>query len=348
MSDEKTEEPTHKRLQDAKKKGQHAKSQDAALALQLLGMTVCLSAAAGFSLSALRSVVTRTLDAIGTVSADTELMPFIVGALGDMLLALAPFLGASVLLGIAGQLMQVGFNVSFEPVTPNFDKLNPASGLKKIFSMKSVIEFVKTLLKAIALTAVVYMLITDLLGTLVASAYLPPAAASEVGWDSLIKLFWGAVIVLVAIGPVDYGLQHFLFIKDQRMSKDEVKRDYKETEGDPLIKSKRKQLAYELANSAPRQTVPKASVVVTNPTHYAVALHYEAGRTALPVVVAKGADAQAAEIRRIAEEHQVPIVSDPPLARALYLVPLREPIPRHLFEAVAGILRWVQAIKAGQ
>jgi type III secretion protein U len=346
MSDEKTEEPTDKKLEDANKKGQHAKSQDLSAGLGLMAMTLCLSSAGSLVAERFVAIVTRMLQAIGRTDADTEMSTMIIATLTDLLVAVLPFVAISLLVGVAGQAAQVGLNVSFEPISPDFEKVNPGSGIKKLLSMKSIVEFLKTVFKAIALVAVLWNLITGLLPLLMASAYLEPPAIITLGWGSIVRLMGAGVLVFLVIGPVDFGLQKFMFIRDQRMSKDEIKREYKESEGDPQLKGKRKQLAHEMANSAPRQTVPGASVVVTNPTHYAVALRYVAGETAVPIVVAKGVDGEAQLIKRIAEEHHVPIIGDPPLARTLYRLPVSEPIPEPLFEAVAAVLRWVERIKA--
>lgn len=346
MSDEKTEKPTQKRLRDAKKKGQHAKSQDVTAAVVLLAVTVCLAAAASMTAGRLAAVVSRLLDDLGQVRGSTELMPSLVAIAGEGILCILPFVFTALFAGIAGSAMQVGLNFSMEPVTPKFDKLNPAQGLKKIFSMKSVIELVKTIVKAAAMVAVLWKVITGLLPALMSSAYLPPASIAAAGWDAVLHLVFGALVLFLIVGPLDFGIQKFQFLKDQRMSKDEVKREHKESEGDPQLKGKRKQIAREIANSAPKQTVPGASVVVTNPTHYAVALRYVPGETAVPIVVAKGVDEEAAVIRQLAQEHRVPIVADPPLARALYTLPLHDPIPERMFEAVAAILRWVAMVKS--
>jgi len=348
MSDEKTEEPTDKKLEDAKKKGQHSKSQDVGTALSLLAMIVCFSSAASMTGDRIMALVSRMLDSIGKTDADTQLTPMLAATMVDGLVTLLPFIGVSFLAGIIGQVIQVGLNITFEPLTPNFDKINPASGLKKLISMKSLIEFIKTVVKAIAIVAVLWVVIRGLLPLLMGSAYLTAPAIVAVGWAAFMKVLGGVVLVFFVIGPVDYGLQKYLFIKDQKMSKDEVKREHKDAEGDPQLKGKRKQIAQEMANSPPpKQTVPGATVVVTNPTHYAVALLYKAGETALPMVVAKGVDSEALLIRMIAEEHNVPIVSQPSLARALFMLPLQASIPEKLFDAVAAVLRWVEYVKSG-
>jgi type III secretion protein U len=345
MSDEKTEEPTSKKLDDAKKKGQSPKSQDVNAAVSVFGVMVCLMAAGEWMFDGIKKVIALGFDHVSEIRGDEQMLAIAVDLATRSLLIVLPVIAASVLLGLIAAFAQVGVNISFEPISPNFDKLNPAEGLKKLVSVKSLIEFAKMLLKAIALGWVAWVVIRDLVPLLVGAAYLPPLGIASIAWKAVLKLLGAASIVFIVVGPVDFALQKWLFIRDQRMTKDEIKREYKEMEGDPLIKGQRKQLAHELANSDPKQRVPNASVVVTNPTHYAVALYYESGRTPLPLIVAKGFDVEAMQIREIAEAHRIPIVGNPPLARSLYKLELDDPVPEELFEAVAAVLRWVAVLK---
>lgn len=197
------------------------------------------------------------------------------------------------------------------------------------------------MVKAVALGAVIWQIVLSLVPLLVGSAYLSAQGAGQVAWSAILKLISFSCLVFVIIGPVDFGLQRWLFIRDQRMSKDDIKRERKDSDGDPHVKGQQKSLRDELANSPPQERVPGATVVVTNPTHYAVALLYEEGVTPLPIVVAKGMDAQAAVIRGLAATHGVPIIANPPLARALHRLPLNQPISEELLESVAVVLRWV-------
>ncbi len=338
---EKTEEPSQKKLDDAKKKGQSPKSQDINAAAGLLVITICLSAAASTALDHLRRLFDLASGVGMQISSDEEMQAIAVDIAIEGLWIVLPFVVAAIVVGLVASFAQVGFNITFEPITPNFDKINPGSGLKKLISMRSIIEFIKTVFKAILVGAVVAIITMGLIPLLVGAATQTPMGVVAVAWGAMLKLFIAAVIALIVIGPVDFGIQRWLFIRDQRMDKDEVKREYKEMEGDPIVKSQRRRLANEIANSNPKQSVPNATVVVTNPTHYAVALRYKPGETPLPIIVAKGADAQAMEIRRIAEASGVPIVGDPPLARALFKVALDDTVPEPLFDAVAAVLRWV-------
>lgn len=341
---EKTEEPSQKKLDDAKKKGQSPKSQDINAAAGLMVTTLCLAAGAAAAFDHLNALFSIASGQGMQVRSDADMQAIAFDMAIEGLWIVLPFVAASIAAGIIVSFAQVGFNITFEPLTPNFDKVNPGSGLKKLISMRSIIEFVKTVFKAVIVGCVVAMITFGLIPLLVGAATQTSHGVAAIAWSAINKLFTASVIVLVVIGPVDIAIQRWLFIRDQRMDKDEVKREYKEMEGDPMIKGQRRRLANEIANGGPKQNVPTATVVVTNPTHFAVALRYRPGETPLPLIVAKGADAVAAQIRAIAESSGVPIVSNPPLARALFKVPVNDAVPEALFEAVAAVLRWVDMV----
>lgn len=345
MSGEKTEEPTQKKLDDARKKGQSPKSQDVNAAVGLAGLLIALVVTAEGMLDRLSQMLVRVLQQGLAARSNQDMLALMVDMLKNGIAATLPFIAASVALGVVASFAQVGFNLSFDPISPKFDKLNPAEGLKKLFSVRSLIDFLKMVVKAIALGAVLWVMIKGMVPLLVGASYFDPAGVGVLAWKAIVKLLAAGCLVFVVVGPVDFGLQRWLFKRDQKMSKDEVKREHKESEGDPQLKGQRKQIAHEMATSPPEKRVPGASVVVTNPTHYAVALRYEPGETPLPVVVAKGMDAEALRIRAIAERSGVPIVGNPPLARALHKLKLDDPIPEELFEAVATVLRWVAYLK---
>lgn len=344
MSDEKTEEPTDKKLEDAREKGQSHQSQDINAAANLVTATLCLALAAGMSVDHLGALVALAVQNGAAARDDTDMNAIAFEMARHGLSIVLPFLVASVTIAVVTGFLQVGLVVSFEPVAFKFEKVDPVAGLKKLFSLRSLIDFGKMLVKACVLGAVVFVITRSLLPLLIGSAMQSPHGMALLAWSALLKLCGAAALVFVVIGPVDHALQRWLFVRDQRMSKDEVKREHKDAEGDPQIKSARRQLAREMANSNPKARVPDASVVITNPTHYAVAIKYLPGVTPLPVVLAKGADAEAMLIRAIAGEHRIPIVGNPPLARALFKVPLDEAVPEELFEAVAAVLRWVGTV----
>ncbi len=338
---EKTEEPTDKKLRDAKQKGQGPKSTDAVAGAVLIVSLVGLIGMGGALYERLSSVVKVGLGEALQAKSNQAMAALATQMLMDALWAALPLVVLSVLAATLALFAQVGVVISFEGLTPKFDKLNPAEGVKKIFSMRALIEFIKSVVKAIALGWVLYFSVKGMVPLLVGSAYLPLSSAALVAWHSMLDLLGVACLVFVVIAPFDFALQRFLFIKDQRMSKDDIKREHKEADGDPQMKGQRKAMAHEINNSPPQQKVPGATVVVTNPTHFAVALRYDPESTPVPVVVAKGADEAAALIREIAAQHGVPIVGNPPLARALFKLPLEHPIPAALFDAVAVVLRWV-------
>lgn len=186
--------------------------------------------------------------------------------------------------------------------------------------------------------------IEGLLPLVIGSLFQSVPQLSRLASGLMLKILGTAAALFVMFGGVDFKLQKFLYIRGKKMSKDEIKREFKQDEGDPVIKGERKRLARELATSAPPRKVSAASIMVVNPTHYAVAVRYAPDEFPLPVVIAKGMDDAAAQLRREAQIYNVPIVGNPPVARALYKVEIDEPIPDELFEAVAAILRWVDSI----
>jgi type III secretion protein U len=344
MSGEKTEEPTEKKLRDAREKGEAPKSQDVNAAASIACATILLVLSSWIAGEHLRKLFDIVMERAWLARDHDETMALMFEMMREAVMMSLPYLATAVFVGFGASFAQVGVQISFEPLTPNLDKINPGSGIKRLFSVKSIVEFIKMLLKALALGAVLFTIIQGLLPLLIGTSMQRPQAIVEIAWLSIIKLMGAATVVFIILGPVDFALQVWLFRRDQKMTKDEVKREYKEQEGDPEIKNKRKQLAREIANSPMKKNVAGSSVVVTNPTHYAVALLYRPGETPLPIVVAKGHDHEAAQIRALAEQHKVPMISNPPLARALYTVPLDEPIPEALFESVAAVLRWVSMI----
>jgi type III secretion protein U len=343
MSDtsDKTEEPTEHKLREARRQGQTSKSQDANSAAVLLVSVLCLLMFASVSMEHFSKLFSTALD-IGRVAKDSnQLIALAYDLAIEGLWITLPFVIAVVLGALVVSFAQVGIKISFDPVSPDFNKLNPAEGLKNLVSIKSVLELCKSILKTLLVGAVVYWVWIDLLPLLVGSSTQSALGVAQIAWAALLKLLLAVLAVFLIIAPADWALQRWQFMRGQRMSMQDIKREHKDHEGDPHLKSEQRQQAREDAKDSPKSRVPKATVVVTNPTHYAVALIYTPGVTALPIVVAKGADAKAAEIRRIALESGVPIVGNPPLARALFKVEIDSHVPEDLFNAVAAVIRWV-------
>lgn len=345
MSD-KTEQPTPKKLRDARKKGQVAKSKEvSSAALITVIFALMLSLAGGF--------VLEVRDMILAPPAFYE-MEFERAADGMMqivqdsvLAIIVPVLAATAVVGIVSNMAQVGLMFSAESVKPKLGKLNPASKLKQMVSLKNLVEFLKSVVKIAFLSILLFLVIRGAIRDLVKI----PACGLDCILPVLASLFTTiagyTIAAFVIIAFADYVYQKIQFNKEHMMTKDEVKREYKESEGDPHIKGKRKQFAHELLTARMEDGVRKSKVVVTNPTHIAIALEYERGRTPLPIVRAKGQGIIAHRIVQIAREAGIPIMQNVPLARALHEDgELGGYIPVDLIEEVAAVLRWVAEIEA--
>ena len=247
---------------------------------------------------------------------------------------------------VAATIRQVGWKITFEPFKPNFGRMNPINGLKKIISLRSLVELLKGIVKASIFALVIYLALRDKLPQAVRAMQIPLTEGALQLWDLLWGLAMRLAVMLLIIGAIDYGYQKWDFEKSIKMSKQEVKEEFKQTEGDPLIKSKIRQKQRELARKRMMTSVPKADVVITNPTTLAVALTYDRGVMAAPQVVAKGKGIIARKIREIAEEHGVPIVENKPLAWALYeSAEIGDEVPEKLYRGVAEILAMVYKLR---
>jgi flagellar biosynthetic protein FlhB len=244
---------------------------------------------------------------------------------------------------------QVGFQINTEKMTPNFEKLNPANGLQKLFSFAALVRGLLTLLKVIALGAVAYWVLEPRVGVITTLSRDRLRGATEAGWAVVMRLAVYLVAAVVLVALLDYVYQRRRFEQSLRMTREEVKRELKEEEGDPQIKARIRQMAKEWARRKMLTEVPKATVVVTNPTHYAVALRYDPARgDDAPVVVAKGTGWFAKRISDIARDAGVPVLERPPLARALHAeVREGQAIPGPLFRAVAEVLTFVYRLRGG-
>jgi type III secretion protein U len=344
MSDEKTEEPTEHKLEKAREEGQMTKSQDAAVAASTLATVAALFATADGAAARLRVVIGLGLDfGSGDIGLDVIWKRMATMAFEAMMI-IGPLAVAAALGAIIGLMSHIGLQISPKAVQLKFDSLNPAQGIKKVFSLKSLLTFLQMVLKAVVLGAVMWQAVVQLLPLISGALFQTPASIGMLAWSAVSKVLLFAAVLFIVLAPIDYALQRHLFMKGQRMSKDEIKREHKGQEGDPEIKGKRKQLAQELANEAPAKTVARADAVVVNPTHYAVAIRYRAEEAGVPVVLAKGVDEEAMRIRREAERIGVPVFAHPPLARALHKVEVDQAVPEELFESVAVVLRWVDEI----
>ena len=341
---EKTEEPTENKFRNARREGQVALSSDLNIAVTLGCGLLVMTSANGYLLIHLRTMLQRALD-LSLRSNPPALWESMAVLLREASLILAPFVLVALLCPLLCGLLQTRFNIAFKKLTPKFDAINPVNGFKRIFSLRTFLDFLKTIIKAIIIFTTLYQGIYQHLSLLLGTAYLPIDAIAAIGWRAFCLLFGIGILTMLVFGGIDVGLQHWLYFRDQKMTKDEVKREYKESEGNPEVKQQQRQLAQEISRSSPQQRLKNAKAVVVNPTHFAVALRYSPD-VGIPQVIAKGVDADALALRAAATALGLPILANPPLARALYSVELEATIPEALFPTVAAILRWVDGLGA--
>lgn len=347
-SGEKTEQPTEKRLKDARRKGQVAKSQDLTSALLLLAIVVTLwlggRHVARTLYNAMRDGIVHaaTFDGDFDKTAASGALWDGVGVMASVLLPL--FVTIFLVAALAGYL-QVGSIFAFDSVKPNLNKLNPAESFKqKFLKGRPYVELLKTVVKMTIAASVVLLVLWSARGEVVALLRQPAGTVASYTLSLMLGIGLKVGLAFLLLGGADYFLQRFFHLKEMKMTKQEVKEEWKQNEGDPLIKSMRRQMHREIVMQAMMAAVPKADVVVANPTHVAVALRYDSKEMTAPTVVAKGAELLAAKIRELAAEAGVPIMTDVPLARALYELDIDSEIPEELYGAVAAVLQWVYSL----
>jgi flagellar biosynthetic protein FlhB len=340
----KTEEATPRKLEDARKKGDVARSMDVGSAASLLGAAAVLLGAGGYFATSMAEQLLPFIASPHAMLGGLEAGAGVeIGA--QALWAIAPFLGAVMLAtiigGAGGNLAQSGLLFTAEKMKPQWERVSPMAGFKRIFGPDGLVQFLKTFLKLLAVGAICWFVLKPHVREFENLAAMSPAAILPFARDLAIALMASALVFLSFTAGADYLWQRYRFAERMKMTKEELKEDYKQSEGDPHVKAKLKQIRAQRSRQRMMQNVPTATVVVTNPTHYSVALRYEKGDAA-PVCVAKGVDALALRIREVAREHSVPIVENVPLARALYAaVDVDETIPREHFEAAAKVIGFV-------
>ncbi len=343
-----TEDPTQKRLEDALERGDVAKSQEVNTWFVIAGGTLVLSTFSGSIggglLMPLRNLLANSwaikTDGRSLIGLTQQLEFAVLAALGVPLLMLA-------LAAIAGNMLQHRLVWSGESLKPKFSKISPGAGFKRIFGKQAAANFLKGILKLVALGVVMTMILWPERHRLEAMVKLDPSAMLGVTMTLTVQLLGAVVAALAIVAIADYLFQYRSWFQRQKMSLQEIKEEFKQSEGDPHIKGKIRQLRQQRSKKRMMAAVPKASVVITNPTHYSVALSYERGMTA-PICVAKGVDNLAFKIREIAREHDIPIVENVPLARSLYAtVEVDEEIPMEHYHAVAEVIGYVMRLKRG-
>jgi flagellar biosynthesis protein FlhB len=344
---EKTEKATPKKKQDARKKGQVAKSTDLTNAIVLLFTFGFLFIYGGYAATRLLQLVRKSLSDLLLWNVTQDSLPLLfIQLFKESAIIAAPIIFVTFIAAFATNVAQVGFLISGESMKFDLKKLDPIAGAKRIFSLRSIVELIKSLLKVTAFALVAGNLLWGERGTILKLSEMEPLAVVSYVGSLLIKLGLTLSAVYLVLAVADLMYQRFEHAKQLRMSKQDIKDEHKKTEGDPLIKHKIKEKQRQMSMARMMQDVPKAQVVVTNPTHYAVAIAYESGEMAVPMVVAKGTDFMAQKIKEVAKEHRVVIMENKPLARALYAsVEVGQEIPEDLFKAVAEVLAYVYRVK---
>lgn len=344
---DRTEEPSQRRLEQARERGQVASSREVGHVLVLGSALLLLIAVGPWSVEKVVGSLRRLLAGAGEPTAlGLDATARFATALGETATALAPWLAGLLLAGIAGPLLQHAVVFSATPLAPKLERISPIAGLRRLFSSSTLVELVKNLVKLGLVVGVAYVLLRGLASELASDVWLSPIGLADRLLHQTVRLTGGVLLALVGLAALDWIWQRYQHRRQLRMTRQEVKEELRESEGDPIVKQRLRQLRMERARRRMMAEVPKATVVVTNPTHYAVALRYKGATMAAPKLVAKGVDEVALKIREIARAHDVPVVENPPLARALYAA--LEPgdtIPPAHYQAVAELIAYVYRLR---
>lgn len=344
---EKTEKATPKKVSDGRKKGQVAKSQEIPSAFILIFAFATFLMFGDYYKTHFMGMYKGLLNEWLLLEVTpANLSKYFTAILFEMLLLLLPLFSIVIIVGIVGNVAQFGFLLTGEPLQPKLNKLNPIEGFKRIFSMKSVVEFAKSILKVLIIALVAYSILSSKMSTILTLSMhtLDDVFAFAASLVIQLGITIGSILVVLAI--LDLLYQKYEHAKSLKMSKQDIKDEHKKAEGDPLIKGKIREKQRRMAIMRMMQEIPNADVVITNPTHYAVVLKYDADNMDAPKVVAKGMDHLALRIREVAKEHEIMTMENKPLARALYSqAEIGESIPADLFQAVAEVLAYVYKLK---
>jgi len=338
-----TEEPTQRRLDEAHEHGDVVKSTELQTLILVAGGTLAIAIFAQSASSQLAQIFRNFLASPDQMGTDPGELMALMKILGFKLLAIiGPILGTMMLAGLAANLVQHRPVLSFERLKPDLGKLSLTGGLKRMFGLDGWTNLVKGLIKIVIVSAAIWTQLWPERGSLESVLDLSPQGVAGDMTHLFYKVMIATIAAMAFIAAADYLLQRFQFLKRNRMSKQEVKEEFRQTEGDPMVKGRVRQIRIERAKRRMMAAVPQATVVITNPTHFAVALKYETGKTAAPVCVAKGVDNLALKIREVAKANKVPVVENPPLARALHAsVEVDEQIPPEHYKAVAQVIGYV-------
>ena len=345
---EKTEAPTEKKRRESREEGQVAFSRELPSAALLAGILLTLIATSPLILDAFREMTTqifREMSKADELSIDS-LYDLSGEIFSTLLPAFAPFAAIIVLVGILASVLQVGVQITLKAIAPKFNKISPLTGLKRLFSTQSLADFLKSMAKLIIVGIVGYITYMDKITELNGLSVATPEAILEYNFTVVAEVSGKIVLALVAIAIFDYIYQRWHHEKQLMMTKQEVKEETKQTEGDPQLKARIRQIQREMSNARMMQEVPKADALIVNPTHFSVAILYDRDVMEAPEVTAKGTDHMALRMRTVARENSVPILERPELARDLYAnVEIGETIPERFYKAIAEILAFVYRLR---
>lgn len=341
--EDKTEQATPKKRRDAREKGEVAKSREVpSVAVLLAGLLTFVLFGTYMSARIKEMMVEAFRLPFHNALSVTEFIRFAEQMIHSFFLIMLPMAGMIVLAAVAANILQVGFLVSTESLKPKFSKIDPIKGLGRLFSKQSVMELLKCIVKLVIVGGVGYVTLRGEMDRLATLGYLPHEEIVAYIALTTLKLFVRCALAMIIIVAIDYGFQKWQFETKLKMSKKEVKDEHKEAEGDPMIKSRIRNIQMQMARNRMMQNVPDADVVITNPTHYAIALKYDGQTMAAPRVVAKGKGEIALKIKEIAEKHRILMVENRTLAQTLYqMVSVDQEVPPLLYQAVAEVLAYV-------
>jgi flagellar biosynthetic protein FlhB len=340
---QKTEEPTPKKLEESRKKGQVALSREVNNWIMLFTGTIVVLVIGPSAMSELKNHMVSYIEKAHLMPSAPGGLGFVLGesfwlVMGILTLPLLIFVGAAFL----GPFLQIGPLFAPDVIKPDFSKISPMQGVKRLFSMRSVMEFVKGVLKIGIISVVGVILLKPFYAGIDHMIGLPVPLMLDEMAALILRLMSGILLILIVVAVVDLVYQRYEHYKKMRMTKQELKDEYKQTEGDPHVRAKLRQLRQEKASARMMQAVPQADVIITNPTHYSLALKYDPEEMDAPVLIAKGFDEVAMRIREVAKEHDIPLYENKPLARVLFdTVELDQTIPEEHYKAVAEIISYI-------
>ncbi|MDJ0855114.1 MAG: flagellar biosynthesis protein FlhB [Desulfobacterales bacterium] len=348
---DRTEKPTPKKLADARKKGQVAQSREIPSAMILLAALGFFYFAGGFMFQRMQVLITGSYQRLNAPVLQDALSASALArwCFDQVIVILMPIMLLLVVVGVMANISQFGFLIKENALAPDFKKINPLTGLKRLVSLKSLVELVKSVFKILFVGAIAYLILKRDLDVIPALTQMDVADIMVFTGEAAFKIAFFVCLGLIVLAAADFSYQRWQHQKELMMTKQEIKEERKQMDGDPQIKARIRSMQIEMARRRMMEMVPEADVVITNPTHLAIAIRFDADTMAAPEVVAKGADHMAQRIRETAEAHAVPRVENKPLARSLYKsTEIGDPVPVELYQAIAEVLAYVYRLKGIQ